>query len=61
MDRHIRISYDRGPVFDYRISETAAVQIEGILQDWVPDAVITVDDRVTAGLPLIPCASLWEP
>ncbi|MFC8530337.1 hypothetical protein [Nocardia sp. NPDC057227] len=61
VDRHIRIRYARGPIFDYRISDTAAAEIKGVLRDWVPDAVITVDDHVTDELPVIPCAALWEP
>lgn len=61
MDRHIRIEYAGGAVFDYRISDAAAGEFEPVLRAWAPDAEITVDDHVTDGLPTIPCARLWEP
>ncbi|MFC8526442.1 hypothetical protein [Nocardia sp. NPDC057227] len=61
VDRHIRIKYAVGAVFDYRVSDTAAGQLARTLHDWVPDAEITVDDHVTDELPVIPCATLWEP
>ncbi|MFC3960379.1 hypothetical protein [Nocardia jiangsuensis] len=61
MDRHIRIEYAVGVIFDFRISDTAVGQLESMLHEWAPDAEITVDDDVTDELPMIPCASLWEP
>ncbi|MFC8045281.1 hypothetical protein [Nocardia sp. NPDC057353] len=61
MDRHIRIEYAGGATFDYRVSDAAAVELERKLRDWLPDAEITVDDQVTDGLPMVPCAGLWEP
>ncbi|MFC3963041.1 hypothetical protein [Nocardia jiangsuensis] len=60
MDRHIRIKYAGGAIFDYRVSDTAAGRLESTLRDWSPDAEITVDDQLTDELPMIPCATLWE-
>lgn len=70
MDRHIRITYalkrdgadgTAGISFDYRIKPSAADELERTLHEWVPDAVITIDDYVTDELRIIPCAELWEP
>ncbi|MFC3965254.1 hypothetical protein [Nocardia jiangsuensis] len=61
MDRRIRVEYAGGANLDYRISDTAAVELERKLRDWLPDAEVTVDDQVTDELPVIPCAGLWEP
>lgn len=61
VDRHIRIEYAGGSVFDYRVSATAADRLESTLRGWSPDAEITVDDQVTDELPVVPCAALWEP
>lgn len=61
MDRHIRIKYAQGIIFDYRLKAAAAELFAGRLQEWAPGAEITVDDYVTDELPVIPCAELWEP
>ncbi|WP_067653331.1 hypothetical protein [Nocardia harenae] len=61
MDRHIRIEYAVGVIFDFRVSATADGQLTSTLHGWAPDARITVDDHVTDELPVIPCAALWEP
>ncbi|MGW6120457.1 hypothetical protein ACWFRF_15550 [Nocardia sp. NPDC055165] len=58
---HVHIQYAVGPAFDYQLKRVSAEIFIESFQEWAPDAVVTIDESITAEMPLMPCAALWEP